>query len=360
MKTLPNRLIVLSWLFGVHVGWLDAVEVGHVDDFESSLAGWTGDNPTLVATGGPGGADDGFVMLRARGGGGTGSKLATYNQSPVWIGDFGTADVSAIELDFKNDTTSSGPLSMRLVLFGPGSLNNRWTSIDPIIVPNDGQWQRLSFPIDAESLTRVQGSSVISYEDMIENVVRVQVRHNSGTPDEHGTPVVATAGVDNMRIVGGVPDDSDFNGDGVLDVRDIDLLLVEVRLGQNPTRFDRTKDGLVNDQDILHVVTLPGELNTYIGDADLDGEFNSTDLVQVLAAGEYEDTVTVNSTWATGDWNGDGEFDTSDLVSALAAGGYEAGPRPVAAVAAVPEPTGGAAILLGIGIWMSLSVRRAG
>jgi len=77
------------------------------------------------------------------------------------------------------------------------------------------------------------------------------------------------------------------------------------------------------------------------------GEFNSTDLVAVFSAGQYEDTIEDNSTWATGDWNADGDFDSGDLVLAFTDGGYEQGPRP----AAVPEPTGlmlivGAAILI--------------
>ena len=53
------------------------------------------------------------------------------------------------------------------------------------------------------------------------------------------------------------------------------------------------------------------------GDANGDGLFNSTDLVIVLQAGEYEDRIEDNSTFAEGDWNGDGDFDSSDLVLSL-------------------------------------------
>ena len=59
------------------------------------------------------------------------------------------------------------------------------------------------------------------------------------------------------------------------------------------------------------------------GDANLDGSFDSTDLVVVFQAGEYEDEVTGNSTWEEGDWNGDSEFDSGDLVRAFQAGHYE-------------------------------------
>ena len=60
------------------------------------------------------------------------------------------------------------------------------------------------------------------------------------------------------------------------------------------------------------------------GDANRDGVFNSSDLVQVFQRGEYEDEIIDNSTWEDGDWNGDGDFTTADLVLAFQSGGYQA------------------------------------
>ena len=45
--------------------------------------------------------------------------------------------------------------------------------------------------------------------------------------------------------------------------------------------------------------------------------FDSADLVHVFAAGEYEDGVPLNSTWADGDWDGSGDFNTTDLICAF-------------------------------------------
>ena len=56
-----------------------------------------------------------------------------------------------------------------------------------------------------------------------------------------------------------------------------------------------------------------------MGDANLDGVFDSSDLVAVFIVGQYEDNVPQNSSWATGDWNCDQEFTTSDLVAAFQA-----------------------------------------
>ena len=63
------------------------------------------------------------------------------------------------------------------------------------------------------------------------------------------------------------------------------------------------------------------------GDANGDGIFNSSDLIKVFQAGEYEDGIPGNSTYAEGDWNEDGDFDSGDLVVAFQAGTYVARSR---------------------------------
>ena len=138
--------------------------------------------------------------------------------------------------------------------------------------------------------------------------------------------------------------DGDFNRDGILDVKDIDLLSVQVRVGANELRFDLNGDRLVDASDrSVWVEDLKG---TFFGDANLDGEFNSRDFVRAFQNGEYEDDIEGNSTWASGDWNGDGDFDSSDFVIAFQAGGYEMGPRPAAL--AIPEPNSLTLLISGV------------
>jgi hypothetical protein len=133
----------------------------------------------------------------------------------------------------------------------------------------------------------------------------------------------------------------DFDDDFVLTATDIDRLAGELRSGGADLRFDSNYDGAVDSLDLTAWVEHLA--HTWYGDANLDGEFNSTDLVAVLAAGQYEDGLAGNSGWATGDFDGDGDFTSSDLVTALADGGYEQGPR--AARAAVPEPSSVAGLI---------------
>lgn len=78
-----------------------------------------------------------------------------------------------------------------------------------------------------------------------------------------------------------------------------------------------------------------------IGDSTLDGLFDSSDLIAVFVAGQYEDATPDNSAWHDGDWNADGDFDTSDLIAAMATGTYEQPPEAVG----VPEPSAAVFVL---------------
>ena len=146
------------------------------------------------------------------------------------------------------------------------------------------------------------------------------------------TTVVATGGLK-----------GDFNRNGELDSGDIDLLSAEVKSMTNDTAFDLNDDKLVNQVD--RTVWVHELKKTWMGDADLSGEFNSGDFVVIFQAGEYEDNEQGNSKWSTGDFNGDTEFDSGDFVAAFQDGGYERGPR-VAVV--VPEPSSVQLFLLGV------------
>jgi hypothetical protein len=144
----------------------------------------------------------------------------------------------------------------------------------------------------------------------------------------------------------------DFNGNGILDAGDIDLLSDAIRLPDHSPAFDVDGNDVVDEADRDHWIH--GLKFSYYGDSNLDGEFNSRDLTTIFQAAEYEDDVIANSTWATGDWNGDREFSSSDLVRAFQDAGYEEGPR----AAAVPEPTTSILWALFVAVMSNLVPRR--
>ena len=126
----------------------------------------------------------------------------------------------------------------------------------------------------------------------------------------------------------------DFDMNGLYDRSDIDLLTGFAANGLYDELYDLNLDLVVDEADRTYWIT---ELaNTFFGDANLDGLFTTRDLVLVLQAGEYEDGLVGNSTWATGDWDGRAEFSTSDLVAAFREGGFELGPK--GPIVVVPEP----------------------
>ena len=132
----------------------------------------------------------------------------------------------------------------------------------------------------------------------------------------------------------------DLDASRSLEAIDIDWLLDRIRGEEPPVwwlpdpMFDLNQDSVINSQD--HHAWMKEWKRTWFGDANLDGEFDTADIVTILTAGTYETEIRCG--WAKGDWNGDAFFNTTDLVIALQDGGYEQGPS--SPITAVPEPGG--------------------
>ena len=137
--------------------------------------------------------------------------------------------------------------------------------------------------------------------------------------------------------------EGDLNHNGELDMHDLNILTQNVVLGAVNLKLDLNRDEAVDVNDVHYWVTDLTE--TWIGDANLDGEFNSGDFVNVFTAGKYEtDELAL---WNEGDWNADERFDSSDFVGAFQGGGYEMGIRQP--VSTVPEPSSWLLAVFGIG-----------
>ena len=143
----------------------------------------------------------------------------------------------------------------------------------------------------------------------------------------------------------------DYSADGTLDVDDLNLLTSAIRSGSTHRQYDVDQSGAVDSADRQFWVT--DLKSTWIGDANLDGVFDSGDLVAAFSAGKYD--TGEQAIWSEGDWNGDDLFDSGDLVTAFSDGGYEMGAR--TAVAAVPEPNS-LALFVGLTLGTLGLVRR--
>ena len=143
----------------------------------------------------------------------------------------------------------------------------------------------------------------------------------------------------------------DFQRDGIIDAQDIDALGSTIR--QAPANdlpdFDLDDSGSLEFADLETM--LHGYLGIDFGDANLDGYFDSGDLVGVFGGGMYDQPRSAG--WANGDWNQDGRFNSTDIVVAFQTGKYVQQRGRQAAGRAIPEPTsrrlaGIAALVFGV------------
>ncbi len=201
-------------------------------------------------------------------------------------------------------------------------------------------------PLPGISIAEDGALSVVKFDSSADKFTNWRVGENEivlavRNPNSENDPAGGFAFRMNLTL----PDSGltgDFNHDSVLDVGDIDLLTAESSSGNHNPAFNLNDDDLVDSTDVeiwAHELA-----NIWMGDANVDGEFNSADFVSVFVIGKYEQNEA--AVWSEGDWNGDGRFNSSDFVVAFVDGGYEQGPRP--AVAAVPEPGGWVLLLMAV------------
>lgn len=165
----------------------------HVDTFDATTQGWAGGSaPTRIAGGGPGGAGDPFLRISS-----VGNNLAVFNIDSPWIGNLTAVGATRVDVDLMSPSTSPS-LSMRLVLFGPSSTDDRWTSATASFIPNDGVWRPYSFALS--DLVSVQGTG--TFAEVMANTLRVMLRHDTGDPSADGTPVIGSLGIDNIELAG--------------------------------------------------------------------------------------------------------------------------------------------------------------
>jgi hypothetical protein len=260
------------------------------------------------------------------------------------------------EIVFTDRVTSGGPnhvwvgglhdyvLMFNYILSVDDDFNNGDGQTDDLIIEVEAEEPEGMVPDESE-IAQLQTSALIA--DFQARYVRWEIVDTLGQ----------NPGANNFEFIlagGGGGLAGDFNDNGDLDANDLDLLGEQQRTDTPDLSFDLNSDGTVNTDDRDLWVTSADYKYTWMGDADLNGEFNSSDLVSVLAAGTYE--ADVLALWSTGDFDGDGRAQSSDLVAALAGGGYEAGPR--AAVAAVPEPA--TATLMVLAALPAMALRRRG
>ena len=230
---------------------------------------------------------------------------------------------------------------------------------DPEYIPSDGEWRHHAVVKAAEALSYYRDGELFNEHELVDPMFSEdplpfglggQVglgagEHWAGRLSDVRLYDHALTEADIKALIddGGEGTPGDFDGDGDCDAADIDALAAAISGGNMDAKFDLDGDGSVSDADRVFLVKDSTLKNSYIGDSNLDGEFNSSDFVAVFGAAKYETDLAAG--WAEGDWNGDGLFNSSDFVAAFSDGGYELGPRQPAAV---PEPSSVVLLLMGL------------
>jgi hypothetical protein len=175
-----------------------AVTLGQTDTFGSGgTAGWRVGPahplpPSIVATGGPAGAGDRYLLQQAIGGSGPASHLAIENRAQ-WAGNYTAAGITALTMDVANFGATD--LSLRL-LFDTFDGARAWSTV-AVAVPAGGGWQSLYFPIGPNDLN-IQGGAGIGTG--LSQVVAIRIFHSTA-PGFPGEPIVARIGIDNISAV---------------------------------------------------------------------------------------------------------------------------------------------------------------
>ncbi len=201
------RLVFTSLvLFGFHTA--SAVTLFAPDTFNGSTSalGWTegggfnSTKPTVITSGGPDGSN--HLLNVSNGGGGAGSRLIMWNDSPKWTGDYLGAGATMVSFDIANDGPND--VDVRLAFNGAGG----WFVTPSASVTSGSGWQDLSFALDGGSLSHATGGTA-AFSDTMGGVSRVElIHHPSGTFSAggggavlRGQAVEADVRFDNFEII---------------------------------------------------------------------------------------------------------------------------------------------------------------
>lgn len=180
-----------GWLAGVPA---TAVTLGQTDTFASgALAGWSSGAahpypPRVVASGGPGGADDGFLLLTATGQPGAGGKLVAF-AGPQWAGDYLGAGVTGLRMAVDNFGDTALDLRLALVGANGGSV----LSTNAVALAPGSGWTTVRFSLLPAALTGPAPA-------VLANVGALRLFHAT-TAAYPGAEIAAALGVDNVSAV---------------------------------------------------------------------------------------------------------------------------------------------------------------
>ena len=229
------------------------ISLGQVDDFSAvSNAGWTEGNSSPnppVHDIGPG--LDGLAghLQNSSTSLGPGGRWLAFNSDPRWQGDYLSAGVVTILIDFDNRSGNGTDGNFRVAFNGSGG----WFVSDDFLVADGAGWQQGSFDLASLSHLVASGGTGV-FADTLSNVTQFEILSSvSDTPGigksgrPQGDQLFADFRVDNILAAGSLGD-VDLNG--VIDFFDIAPFIAV--LSANSFQFEADIDG-DNDVDFFDI-----------------------------------------------------------------------------------------------------------
>lgn len=156
----------------------------------------------------------------------------------------------------------------------------------------------------------------------LQNEAEILIEAIADGDPEGQEDVVLTVTSNNAYVIGGTGSQllitdlsGDFNGDGILGLADVDLLVENIAIGPPQALFDISGDGNVNQTDLDLWLQLAGAANLPSGNPYLKGDANLDGVVDGLDFVEWNANKFTNvAAWSAGDFTADGIVDGLDFV----------------------------------------------
>jgi hypothetical protein len=184
--------------FGATLGLIDTFEDGTTQNWLINLLG-LGNNsnqPVNVASGGPGGVNDNYMLMTSSGNPFAGGRLVALNPAQ-WAGDYVAAGINTIGMQVNNFGETD--LFLRLLFEDPmmGPPENEALT-QSVFLPAGSGWQQIYFSIKPGNLIVEEGSAVLA----LENATILRIFHNEeGEGPDEAEPIAAMLGVDNIEAL---------------------------------------------------------------------------------------------------------------------------------------------------------------
>jgi hypothetical protein len=189
-----------------------AVDPGEIDTFSSGIEGWFAGGgpsgqipsvpPSVVASGGPAGAGDSFLLLTSNGSDGPGGRLVGMNAAQ-WAGNYIAAGIASIAMDLRN--LGNTDLNIRLYFEDPipGPPANEALTTQSVVLPAGSGWTHAVFTIAPGDLTVLQGSATT----LLANTTVLRI-FSGAAAEFPPARLTGALGVDNIQAIAAVPEPS--------------------------------------------------------------------------------------------------------------------------------------------------------